>query len=217
MASRPPTLDWAARAGSDTVALGGTPADGDFARLLEAASAPAAHRLGIDPSLADGMLLAPRRGLRRSGGPTGADGAPPRIRSLGSPSERAANGDAPGRAGPVPPPAALGRGTAPADATRPGAAVALPADAVPASPADRVGRAADPVRRAVAVWSSRPLRDRLVGLAFALVALWIVLTVVTAALAEPGDATGALIVIALSAFFVLRGLRRNRTPSRERP
>lgn len=227
MTGQPPGTDRIARLGIGTAGLGGTPPDGDFARLLEAASVPAAHRLGIDPSLAGGIVRAPRRGLRRPTGPRGAEAAVPSGPRVGArppygagPSD-AADGARPTAAEPVPaftPAAAPGHAHSAATprTTGPSEAPVVSGDALPGPP-DLVGRTMDFGRGVVGTWARRPLRDRLVSLAFALVALWIVLTVVLAALAEPGDAVGALIVIALSAFFVLRGLRRQRPASRDRP
>ncbi len=156
-------------------ALGAAPADGDFARLLEAASSPAAHRMRVPPEV-EGW--GPTRSGRRV--PYG----PPRmVRELAT---SAARGGHEAAAGPRP---GSGAGT---DATRGG-------------PPDLAGALSSGLRAGVRRWSERPPRERLVLIFIALVALWMLLGVIDAAARSLADDPGLLIVLGVVAFFVLRG------------
>jgi hypothetical protein len=157
--------------------LGGAPPDGDFARLLEAASAPSAHRMTLLPELAALGAGERRRDLRNAlAGP--------------APVRRAA--------------AAAHRVEVPAAAApRGGPSAQDPAAASGAAALDVVAR-----------WRRRPLRDRAIGLVALLGVLWIAVQILEAALAGPGDQLGALVVIAVVAFIMLRGaFTRRRPPS----
>jgi hypothetical protein len=138
-----PTSTWR----PDDPALGAAPQDGDFARLLEAASSPGAHRMPVPPEIEGGGPTSPRR--RVPYGPPGM------VRD---------------HAGDVLPPVAAG------------------------------------ARR----WAERPLRERIVSALFVLAGLWIVLSVIDAASHSSGDEAGALVVLAVVAFFVLRSWMRSR-------
>jgi hypothetical protein len=180
--------------------LGGAPRDGDFARLLEAASAPAAHRMRIDPAtlgLEDAASRAARAG-RFTGTPPveAATSQPPE--DMGRP-ERAASsaasrpaaapygppGMAEGRTRALPP-----RGASPGGTTEPALALAA----------------------AVTGWGRRPLKDRVIAVLFGLAGLWILVSILSAAARDFGDATGLLFVIAVIAFMVLRGRARRQRP-----
>lgn len=159
--------------------LGGAPRDGDFARLLEAASAPSAHRMRVDETLGleDADSRAARAG-RFTGSPPAAarTTAPP----YGTP------GMAEGRTRAVPP-----RAASPGVMPDPSAAAA----------------------GAVAAWSRRPLKDRIVLVLFGVAALWILLSILSAAAHDLGDAAGLVVVGAVAVFLVLRSrLRRQRPP-----
>ena len=157
--------------------LGGAPPDGDFARLLEAASAPSAHRMTLHPELAALGAGEPRRALR----------------------------DALARPAPI-------RGAAPLP-HRAEASAAAPARVGP--PTQDPAAAAGAVALGIAArWWRRPLRDRVIGLVALLGMLWIAAQILEAVLAGPGDQLGALVVIAVIAFIMLRGaFTRRRPPS----
>jgi hypothetical protein len=157
--------------------LGGAPRDGDFARLLEAASAPSAHRMRVDetPGLEDADSRAARAGRFSGSPPAPANPAAP----YGPP------GMAEGRIRTVPPHA-----TSPDGMPDPSAAVA----------------------GAVSAGSRRPLKDRIVAVLFGVAALWLLLTILSAAAHDVGDATGLLVVGAIVAFLVLRNRSRRQRP-----
>ncbi len=163
-------------------ALGAAPADGDFARLLEAASAPAAHRMQVPPEI-EGW--GPTRPARRV-----PYGPPGMVRDLSTSAARDGHGAATG---------------------------AKPrAGAQPAGPPDLVG-ALSRLSAGVRGWSDRPPRERIVLVAFALVALWVLLGLVDAAVRSATDDPGLLIVLGVVAFFVLRGWFGSRRRRREAP
>jgi hypothetical protein len=85
--------------------------------------------------------------------------------------------------------------------------------------AGAVGRAPDagqaPGAGATALrgrWAERPLRDRVVQVLFALAGLWILLNVLDAVTHRGAEDLGPLVVLAVVAFFVLRGWLRGRRP-----
>ena len=174
--------------------LGGAPGDGDFARLLEAASSPAAHRMDPDAVAA---AFTGEAVVRRATGKA-PYGPPGMVRPLG---DRDDDTDPGAHAASEP----NGFGHRP-PATRFGGA---------ADPARAAEAAADAARTAVARWSQRPLRDRVVFGLFAIAALFIVGSIVSSLVesSASGD-IGPLLVLALIAFFVLRGLasRSRKTP-----
>ena len=148
--------------------FGAAPRDGDFARLLEAASSPAAHRMQVDDALREVGVVTRGPGGARRRAPFGPPGM---IRDTAGPTDRgAASHAAAGRAAAQPP--------------SPRAAAAGP------------GR---PPRR---------LRDRVVSIAFAVAALWIVLSVASSLLHSPGDDLGALLLLGVAAFIVMRAWSR---------
>jgi hypothetical protein len=174
-------------------ALGGAPRDGDFARLLEAASAPRAHRMKVDPEV-EALGLGTRRRAR----------AP-----YGSPKMNW------GRALPLPGrPGGGGGGGAGEDAD--GAArLDTTADSGNQTAADDAAfgaGASRPARPGARPWSGRRLRDRVVAILFALAGLWILLNVLDAATHRGAEDLGPLVVLAVVAFFVLRGWLRARRP-----
>jgi len=171
--------------------LGGAPSDGDFARLLEAASSPAAHRMDPDAVAA---AFTGESVVRRATG-TAPYGPPGMVRPLAEREHDAQSDDAPAPDGFGHRPQATRFGGAP-DPTRAAEATAQAA-------------------RAVATrWSERPIRDRVVFGLFALAALFIVGSIVSSLLESSADGDlGTLLVLALIAFFVLRGFAsRSRKP-----
>jgi phosphopantothenoylcysteine decarboxylase/phosphopantothenate--cysteine ligase len=88
MAARDPSRASPVAGLPSTPDLGGAPRDGDFARLLEAASSPAAHRMHVDASIA-AVADAGRRGTAAPGraphGPPGMnrDHGPARTTAVG--------------------------------------------------------------------------------------------------------------------------------------
>jgi hypothetical protein len=211
--------------------LGGAPRDGDFARLLEAASAPSAHRMRVDETLGleDADSRAARAG-RFTGSPPAATamGARPRDPRFGGGPPATDEGHATVGAGPSghADTTGFGHGSAPAHHE------AEPAVARTAAPYGPPGmaegrtrgvpsRAAPPARTpdpsaavagAVAAWSRRPLKDRIVVVLFGVAALWILLSIVSTAAHDFGDATGLLVVGAVVAFLVLRNRSRRQRP-----
>lgn len=172
-------------------ALGAAPKDGDFARLLEAASAPAAHRMKEPPEIEGWGSTRARRRVPY--------GSPGMLREHAD-ADAAASGDRP---------------TDPMD---------IPGEGIPqavrgTAAGDRSGAGSTPPRLPALVrgWSDRPLRDRIVAVLFGLAGLWVLLGVIDAAARSGGEDLGVLAVLALVAFFVLRGWlrsRRSRTGSR---
>ena len=65
---------------------------------------------------------------------------------------------------------------------------------------------------AVSAWSRRPLKDRIVVVLFGVAALWLVLSILSAAAHDFGDAAGLLVVGAVVAFLVLRNRSRRPRP-----
>lgn len=165
--------------------LGGAPRDGDFARLLEAASSPAAHRM--DPE-AVAAAFTGESVVRRATG-TAPYGPPGMVRPLAEREHGAQSDDAAA-------PAADGFGHRP-QATRFGGAP---------DPSRAAEAAAQAARTVATRWSQRPMRDRVVFGLFALAALFILGSIVSNLLESSADGDlGALLVLALIAFFVLRG------------
>jgi hypothetical protein len=164
-------------------ALGDSPRDGDFARLLEAASAPRAHRMRVDPEIEAFGPTRPRRrapygppGMNWGRVPTPGASMPPGADEPGADSAARLPGASPDAGG-------FGAG-----APRPARADARP----------RPGRA---------------LRDRVVAVLFAIAGLWILMNVLDAATHSGGGDLGVLLVLAVVAFFVLRAWLRPRRPS----
>jgi hypothetical protein len=188
-------------AGGGPATLGEAPADGDFVRLLEAASRPSAHRLGIDraASPADPEAIA-----TRGGRPPGADARPADARSadpVPAPS-----------APPAPPDTAWGRTAT--GSTQADAGARLPAPTAADAPDGSTGRPPSPLSAghpAPPRPAGRSLRDRLVGVALAIAVLWTLAVALGRAMDAPDDAFGMLVVLGVVAFLVLRGrLRRRR-------
>ena len=177
-------------AGIGPAAPGDAPADGDFARLLEAASRPSAHRLGIDPALSgvgDGRV-AVRSGPWRDRAAPAVDAAAPGIDQDA--------GDA------VPRPAA-------AQPSVPGGTRDGPG--VFGMPARSPGPARPSAARSPGLFAGRSLRERLVGIAVVIAVVWTLAVMLGRAMDAPDDTFGLLIVLGFVAFLVLRGrLRRRR-------
>lgn len=181
--------------GAATRELGGEPRDGDFAALLEAASRPAAHRMTVDPTLAAMAVpdtIGPAAAWRTPQPPA----APMVTGGWGNSASARADADATEAAPPSDP--------------------AMPAGRPPWGPpgmAEGRTRAqvrqtgANPTRRP---WAERPLRDKLVPIAFAIAGVWMLFSVAATALHSPGEGLGGLILLAAVVFIVLRGLKRSR-------
>ncbi len=211
--------------------LGGAPRDGDFARLLEAASAPSAHRMRVDETLGleDADSRAARAG-RFTGSPTAPAtmGQRPQDPRFGGGPPAADDGPASGaaRASGDTDTAGFGHGSGTAHADPQPAAARAAAPYGPPGMAEGRTRAVPPraaspgalpdpsaaVAGAVAIWSSRPLKDRIVLVLFGVAALWILLSILSAATHDLGDATGLLVVGAVVAFLVLRNRSRRPRP-----
>jgi hypothetical protein len=173
--------------------LGAEPRDGDFARLLEAASEPAAHNLRVPAEvnrftgrIAAGRAAAAGPATGRTDSAFGHAGAG--RHPTGAPGEVTRSG---GTAGPRPP--------------------ASPGEVAAAD--DRSSGLPAPVGDALAQWSRRSPRDRVVAMIFAFAVLWIVVAVVAGLFQADAPDLGPLFVLAVVAFFVLR----NRFRSRGRP
>lgn len=188
------TLPQGLARGATTRGLGGEPRDGDFAALLEAASRPAAHRMAVDPTLA--AMAVPD-----TIGPAAAWRAPP------------------------PPAAAMvtggwgngAAGRADAQATDAAAASQPPmpeASPLWGPPGMAEGRGRAPLRPAGAAtrrpWAERPLRDKVVPVAFGIAGIWMLIVIIVGFLQSPGESIGGLLVLAAIVFIVLRGLKRSR-------
>ncbi|MFM1988179.1 MAG: hypothetical protein RJA99_1136 [Pseudomonadota bacterium] len=193
----------------DSTALGRAPRDGDFARLLEAASAPAAHRLQAAAAEAGRAARATRFG---GAPPQQADGPPPHEDT-----PAAAPGAGATRFGgrppaPIGPPGMAAGRTEPLEPAEqpPSAADAPTAAAGPAMPSAGPADLAALAGRALGAWSGRPPKDRLVIALLAIGAAWMLLTIVATALTRSADEVGTLVVLALVAYFVLGGWRRGR-------
>jgi hypothetical protein len=76
------------------------------------------------------------------------------------------------------------------------------------------GRTRAPLRSAGSAvrrpWAERPLRDKLVPIAFGIAGVWMLAVVLVGFLQSPGEGIGGLLVLAALAFIVLRGLKRSR-------
>ena len=170
-----------------TTGLGEAPRDGDFARLLEAASTPGAHRLeahlpiGVPGAVPAGRAAAGRRAAAAQFG-----------RRAGAPGAAGADASTAGRAG---------------------AGDAL-VETAGGAPVQRRGGSRPPAaasgRSSAAGAPGRSIRDRVVAVLFVVAGLWIVGAFVAALRDSPGDDLGALLVLALIAFAVLRGWSRAR-------
>ena len=173
----------------DDPALGAAPKDGDFARLLEAASAPAAHRMRVPPEVEGwGATRTPRRVPY---------GPPGMLR------EHAGT--------PVP------RGRLPEPMDVPGEGLPQASFGTAARNGPGAGVAPPRLPALVRGWSGRPLRDRIVAVLFALAGLWVLFGIIDAAARSGGEDLGVLAVLALVTFFVLRGwLRSRRSPTDSR-
>jgi hypothetical protein len=181
--------------GAATRGLGGEPRNGDFASLLEAASRPSAHRMVVDPTLA-------------------AMATPDTI------------GPAAAWRTPAPPAAPMVTGewgNSAARSTDPSAtAAALAPESTPVvghppwgPPGMAEGHSRSPLRSvgmdARRTWAERPLRDKLVPIAFAIAGIWMLVAIVSSILQSPGEGLGGLLLLAAVVFIVLRGLKRSRS------
>jgi hypothetical protein len=211
--------------------LGGAPRDGDFARLLEAASAPSAHRMRVDETL--GLEDADSRAARAGR----FTGSPPAAARMGQrPQDPRFGGGPPAtdedpasvgaRASGHVGASGFGHGSAPElhnaapSAARPAAPYGPPGMAEGRTRAEPP-RAASPggmpdplaaVAGAVTGWSRRPLKDRIVIVLFGVAALWLLLSILSAAAHDVGNAAGLLLVGAVVAFLALRNRARRKRP-----
>ena len=172
--------------------LGAAPKDGDFARLLEAASAPDAHRMAVPPEVEGWGATRPRRGTPY--------GPPGMVRDLAA--------DAAARQPLQETPASTQAPAAVRDADRADGSGAAPASGGRRPPFATLPR----LPLGVAGGAGRPRRDRVVPVLFALAGLWILLGVIDTAARSGGQDLGVLFVLAVVAFFVVRGWIRSRRP-----
>lgn len=171
----------------DSRALGAAPPDGDFARLLMAASQPSAHRLHVAAQA--GMLNTPTPAVSPPAAPQGVGHAHGR---LPAPSVAAATGPSlehPAMMHPAP-------ATPPPPASLPGSSLAGAAQPLQAA------------SNAMARWLRLPLRDRLVSGLLLAGGLWFLLSILSTLLASIDDQFPLLLVFAAFVFFILKGRSR---------
>jgi hypothetical protein len=180
--------------GAATKGLGSEPRNGDFAALLEVASRPAAHRMAGDPTLAAMAVpdtIGPAASWRVPQPP-----APPMV-SGGWGNSAGGHADA------APSEPAVGPPAAASDARPPWGPPGM-AEGRTRAPRRSAGTAVRPP------WADRPLRDKLVPIAFGIAGVWMLMVVLAGFLQSPGEGIGGLLVLAAVVFIVLRGLKRSR-------
>jgi hypothetical protein len=195
----------------DTTQLGGAPRDGDFARLLDAASQPAAHRLHRtlqNLPQAHGSLVA-----------TGRAGASAQNTAFGHGSSMghgasvehghgAGQGAGASQGGLIAAPSTLR--TAEHHSTQ-GASGAQTDDATALAlqaGASTLAAGTTAIKR----WSDKPPRDRFISALFVLAALWIGISIFGQLINQFDEHAGLLIVLAIGAFiFFSRRSQRRRT------
>ena len=183
----------------DTTRLGGAPRDGDFARLLQAASQPAAHRLHRTMQALPEIVSAPPAAQDSLRAPPDS---PMRDRSalidgLFRPSTQpvAVQG------------ASGGHGMVQATPSRPD----LPrADATLQAGTNALQAGSSMLQR----WSRKPPKDRAVSALFFFAAVWIGLAILGQLATQFEDHAGLLILLAIGAFmfFGRRARRAQQTP-----
>jgi hypothetical protein len=170
----------------DTTQLGGAPRDGDFARLLDAASQPAAHRLHRtlqNLPQAHGSLVA-----------TGRAGTSAQNTGFGH-GASVEHGHGAGQG------AGASQGASGAQ-TDDATALALQAGA------STLAAGTTAIKR----WSDKPPRDRFISALFVLAALWIGISIFGQLINQFDEHAGLLIVLAIGAFiFFSRRSQRRRT------
>ena len=165
----------------DTTRLGGAPRDGDFARLLQAASQPAAHRLHRTMQALPEIVSTPhatREALRAPSDPTVRD-RPALIDGLFGQSAQTG--------------------------TAQGASEVAHADAAMQAGTNALQAGSSMLQR----WSRKPPKDRAVSALFFFAAVWIGLAILGQLATQFEDHAGVLILLAIGAFmFFGRRARR---------
>lgn len=177
----------------DTTRLGGAPRDGDFARLLQAASQPGAHRLHRTMQALPEIASTPhatRDALRAPSDPTVRD-RPALIDGLFGQSAQ----------------------TGTAQAASGGHAMVPTVSRTEVAHADAAMQAGTHALQAgssmLQRWSRKPPKDRAVSALFFIAALWIGLAILGQLFTQFEDHAGALILLAIGAFmFFGRRARR---------
>lgn len=200
----------------DTTRLGGAPHDGDFARLLQAASQPAAHRLHrtvqtlpeIEPTAGSA------RGTMRAHPGTGARDSNTLTDGVFGHASASGHSDAGTHA------------MVPTGASRP---VVLRAEEAVMEPAGTQPTVTDASLQAGASalqagsgmlqrWSRKPPKDRAVSALFFVAALWIGLAILGQLVTQFEDHAGLLILLGIGAFlFFGRRARRAQTHTGSTP
>jgi hypothetical protein len=177
----------------DTTRLGGAPRDGDFARLLQAASQPAAHRLHRTMQALPEIVSTPhatREALRAPSDPTVRD-RPALIDGLFG--QSAQTGTAQGASG--------GHAMVPTVSRT----EVAHADAAMQAGTNALQAGSSMLQR----WSRKPPKDRAVSALFFFAAVWIGLAILGQLATQFEDHAGVLILLAIGAFmFFGRRARR---------